>query len=113
MSTTPPLGTPFAYGESRRALQEQMHWIDALDTKAAVLLASAGVITGLVLSRGSPLSRAPRLIAAVVSVALLAALVSALLAFATRRFETAPDLKAIVAEVSNETQGSLPVDGIA
>jgi cytochrome bd-type quinol oxidase subunit 2 len=96
----PPQSTRFVYEEARRALQEQMRWIDALDTKAGVLLAAGGLIAGLLITANSPLSSAPEWIVMGTALLLLGALVLAVLAFATRRYETAPNLEALVSVMS-------------
>lgn len=87
-----PAGSSFLYQEADRQRREQLSWIDALDTKAGILLAADGVIASLVLTQNSILLRAPTSITLLVTVALGASLVLALLAFATRHYELAPDI---------------------
>jgi len=70
---------------SARALDEQLRRIEALDAKAGILVAADGVLGGLLFGAGSVIRNAPRGVAISASVALIASLVLALLAFANRR----------------------------
>lgn len=47
MARDVPLGAPFAFEMALRSLDEQLERINALDTKAGVLIAADGVIVGL------------------------------------------------------------------
>lgn len=90
-SQVPP-GINFLYEEAFRELDEQLDWIDALDTKAGIILAAGGVTAGLVLTGDSVLIWAPPFITIFIVVALAGSLILALLAFATRHYELAPDI---------------------
>jgi hypothetical protein len=59
MDPVPP-GASFAFDAGIRTLDEQLHRIDALDTKAGVLLAAAGVLSGFLLADRSSLAQAPK-----------------------------------------------------
>jgi len=106
-SLPPPQATGFVYDQARRALEEQMRWIDALDTKAGVLLAAGGLIAGLLIAADSPLEDAPVWVVMATSLLLLGALVLALLAFATRRYETAPNPEALVSSMADSRDDQL------
>lgn len=88
----PPPGATFVYDTALSSLKEQQRWIDALDTKAGILIAANGVIASLVLTMDSILARAPTWAAIVISGLIFLSLARALLAFATRRYEIAPDV---------------------
>ncbi len=110
-----PRGLRFTYEASVKTYDDQMKWIDALDTKAGILIAADGVIATLVLTRGSMLIRGPRLVAGAVAAALFISLVLALLSFATRRFELAPNIDQLVAEMhrqDDDTLRTLALDGV-
>ena len=94
-------GTSFLYDSALKGLEEQWVWIDALDTKAGILLGAGGVVAGLFFTRRSILWFAPTWLGVAVAVVLLVSLALALLSFATRRYERAPDLEALMA--SDET----------
>lgn len=70
-----------------RTLDEQMQRIDALDTKAGVLIAAGGVLAGLLFGRGALLGSADPLLAILTVLLQLISLVLALGAFASRRYE--------------------------
>jgi len=89
-------GTSFLYDSALKGLEEQWVWIDALDTKAGILLGAGGVVAGLFFARRSILWFAPTWLGVAVAVVLLVSLALALLSFATRRYERAPDLEALV-----------------
>jgi hypothetical protein len=92
-----PEGIRFTYETASKALDDQLRWIEALDTKAGILMAADGVVAGLVLTRGSFLQGAPAILATAAALLLFTSFLTALLAFATRRYETAPDLIALIA----------------
>ncbi|MGH2728972.1 MAG: hypothetical protein ACRDJI_00020 [Actinomycetota bacterium] len=94
---TAPQGIRFTYETASKALDDQLQWIETLDTKAGILMAADGVVVGLVLTRGSFLQGAPAGLATAGALLLFASFLMALLAFATRRYETAPDLAALLA----------------
>lgn len=62
-----------------------------------MLLAAGGIIAGVVIASDSPLVRAPAAIVAIASTLLVASLILALVAFATRKYETAPNPDALIA----------------
>ena len=108
MSTaTSPADTDFLFDRAIEALDDQMRWIDALDTKSGVLMASDGLIAGLVLTRGSILLAAPVWVGILVALLLFISLVFALLSFSTRRFEIAPDIVTLASE--SWEQSALPL----
>ena len=110
METTtspPPPGTDFVFDAAVRAFDDQMRWIDALDTKAGVLMAADAVLAGLVLTRGSTLLEAPPWVGVLVAALLFMSFVLALLSFATRRFGIAPDIPALADEAISSAPPSL------
>lgn len=88
-------GINFAYGQASKALDDQLHWIEALDTKAGIILAADGVIVGLVLTKDSFLIWAPPWLYVVAIGFLMASFVLALLSFATRGYDFGPDIQAV------------------
>lgn len=76
-----------------------MHWIDALDTKAGILLGAGGLIAGLLITAESPLQAAPAWLAVTTSMLLLGSIGIGLVAFAVRRYETAPNLQSLVSMI--------------
>jgi hypothetical protein len=100
MPSLPPPGTDFLFDRAVRGLDDQMRWIDALDTKAGVLVAADAVIAGLVLTRDSLLLQGPSWVAVAVAGLLLISLVLALLSFSTRRFELAPSAASLLPDVN-------------
>lgn len=92
-----PPGSGFAYDLGERILASQSAQVDAVDTKAAVILAVDGVIAGFLLR--SPFHNAPRTAAIVASSSLLVSLISALLAFWTARYSTGPEFAAVAGRV--------------
>lgn len=102
-----PPGAPFAFDMALRALDEQLGRIEALDTKAGVLVAADGVVAGFLLGRGSVLARAPLPLARAVIALLFLSMCSALLAFATRRWETAPAPEAMARWLGGGDEGWL------
>lgn len=74
--------------------------MEALDTKAAGLLAADGLQTGLVLSRNGLVATAPTWLALTAGVGLLSSLGCALAAFANRGYVLAPEAQT-VAELAN------------
>jgi hypothetical protein len=107
-TTTPaPPGGDFVFDAAVRAFTDQMRWIDALDTKAGVVMAADAVLAGLVLTRGSILLDAPVWVGILVALLLFVSFVLALLSFSTRRFGIAPDVSALASEVDTATPSSL------
>lgn len=95
-----PAGAGFAYASSLRSLDEQLRRIEALDTKAGILLAADGVLAGFLFTRGSILLEAPEWIGIFAATAVLISMTLALLGFATRNYTTAPRAQAIARRAS-------------
>lgn len=91
-----PSGAAFAYENAAKGLDEQLRRIEALDAKAGVLLAADGVLAGLLFATDSIPLRAPRPVGIAITLALLASIVLALAAFASRKYETAPTPEAVI-----------------
>jgi hypothetical protein len=91
-----PLGASFAFDNAVRALDEQLGRIESLDAKAGVLLAADGVLAGLLFATDSVLIRAPRALGVAVTISLQFSILLALLAFSTRKYETAPTPEAVI-----------------
>jgi hypothetical protein len=107
-TTTPaPPGGDFVFEAAVRAFDDQMRWIDALDTKAGVLMAADAVLAGLVLTRGSTLLEAPPWVGVLVATLLFLSFVLALLSFGTRRFGIAPDIPGLADEALSSAPSSL------
>jgi hypothetical protein len=92
----PPQGASFAFDNAAKALDEQMGRIESLDAKAGVLLAADGVLAGLLFATDSVLTQAPRALGVSVTISLLFSILLALLAFSTRKYETAPTPEAVI-----------------
>lgn len=104
-----PRGINFTYAQTEKALDDQLRWIDQLDGKAGILLGAEGVVAGLILTGDSVLLKIPRLPAMFIVVLLLGALVLALLAFATRHYEIAPDVESLGQQMQTSTDEQLKV----
>lgn len=91
-----PLGASFAFEMALRSLDERLGRINALDTKSGVLIAADGVIVGLLAGERSIFARAPAWIGVGVLVTIGASLILSLLAFTTRRYESAPRAEAVI-----------------
>ena len=102
-----PKGIEYAHEAASKAYDDQMQWIDALDTKAGILMAADGVIVSLVLTADSVLTRAPILVAVVITIALFISLVMALISFSTRAYETAPDIERLLQQMQHLDDGGL------
>lgn len=85
-----PPGSSFAYDAGLASLDEQRKRADALDSKAGILLAAAGLFAGFVFRGDSLLTRAPRAVGVSGAVLLIASIAVALLAFANRSYRSAP-----------------------
>ena len=94
--TAPPPGSEVAFETASAALREQFQRIDALDSKAGILLASGGVFAGFLFGVESLMRQAPRPIAIISTVLLIVSLATALLAFATRAYSSAPTPEVVV-----------------
>lgn len=99
-SKSVPPGSSFAFATAVASLQEQHKRIDALDTKAGVTLAAAGVFAGLVFRGDSILFRGPKVVGIAGTAALMASTLGALLAFATRSYRTAPAAHTVASMMS-------------
>jgi hypothetical protein len=98
MATQIPLpeGSGFAYEVGIRSLDEQLRRIEALDSKAGILIAADGLLVGLLLSGDSMLAAVPNLVAGSGLGGVLASLLLALIAFANREYQVAPALPAVI-----------------
>jgi hypothetical protein len=106
-TTAAPPGGDFIFDAAVRAFSDQMRWIDALDTKAGVVMAADAVLAGLVLTRGSMLLDAPVWVGVSVALLLFVSFVLGLLSFSTRRFGIAPDVSALASEAATAAPSSL------
>ena len=88
--TAVPEGAGFAYDVGIRAIDEQLRRIEALDSKAGILIAADGVLVGLLLGGRSLLGRIPALASGLGLALVLASLLLALLSFAGRQYSSAP-----------------------
>ena len=91
MARNVPAGAGFAYQVAVRTLDEQLRQIESLDTKAGVLIAAGGLVIGLLGGDRSFLVDAPQWVRSAVVGAITISLILALLAFTTRRYDSAPD----------------------
>lgn len=96
-----PAGVEYAHDAALKSYDDQMRWIDALDSKAGILMAADGVIMSLLMSRESLLATAPSPVGMATATCLFISLVLALLAFSARRYEVAPDLDPLVAQMQH------------
>lgn len=90
-----PEGSSFAYEVGIRALDGQSKRIDAIDTKAAVILAVSGVFAGLLFGPGRD-TALPLVLTTLIVAFLLLSGILALLSFWTRKYRTAPEFTAVV-----------------
>ena len=104
MSHHVPSGAGFAFDLGRERLQQQLRRIDALDTKTGVLLAIDGVLAGLLFGREPQPPGAPRGLTATAAVALVVSLALSLIAFANRRYDTAPSASAVARFMSQDPE---------
>jgi hypothetical protein len=86
-----PAGASFAFATSLRTLDEQLGRIEALDTKAGVLIAADGLILAVIAGAYGPSGRVPVLLVIGIVASVTTSLLTALLSFMTRRHRTAPD----------------------
>jgi hypothetical protein len=96
-----PRGITYTHDMALKTYDDQMKWIDALDTKAGILMAADGLTVGLVMASDSVLSNAPTLVGVTTATWLFLSLVFALLAFSTRRYEVAPDIDPLVLQMQH------------
>src|SRR5918996_4632552 len=92
---TPP-GASFAFEMGIRTLDDQLRRVDSFDTKAGILIAADGVLAGLLFSARPSLVGSPRVLAISVAFLVTMSLLLALIAFANRRYRTAPQPTAVV-----------------
>lgn len=102
-----PRGITYTHDAASKAYDDQMQWIDALDTKAGMLMAADGVIVSLVMTTESVLTRAPTIVGVTTAACLFLSLVLALLAFSTRRYEVAPDVDRLVQQMQHLDDSAL------
>lgn len=87
-----PPGSSFAYDLGEKILASQSARVDAIDTKAAVVMGVAGVLAGFLL-RG-PFQAAPKAVILLASVSLLVSL-----SFWTGKYSKAPDFSAVTERI--------------
>lgn len=92
--TAVPEGSGFAYDVGVQAIREQLSRIEALDSKAGILIAADGVLAGLLFQGDSLLQRIPSAIAAIGLIGVLGSLLLALLSFLNREYRVAPSFPA-------------------
>lgn len=100
-STALPTGASFTYNVGRDTLETQSRRAEALDTKAGVLLAIDAVMVGL--AYGSQSDQVLKLgwWGAAAATAILTSFLIALIAFANRRYRTAPAFAAVLPRMAN------------
>lgn len=91
-----PRGASFAFDVARDGLIDQLARIEALDGKAGVLMAANGVLAGLLFGRASILLEMPAPLAATTALLVGISLLFALIAFANRRYQRAPQADAVI-----------------
>jgi len=101
----PVAGIRFIHDAALKSYDDQMRWIDALDTKAGILIAADGLLAGLLVTSDPRGSAAPRGLVLALSLIVMASLVTALIAFITRHYEVAPDIDRFsVPDIGHENQ---------
>lgn len=101
-AAVPPSAT-FAFEIATRSLVEQLHRVEALDSKAAALLAADLIVTGLILGGARALTDVPGWIIAVSTIGILLSLLAAIRAFANQRYLVAPE-PGVVAVLANASE---------
>ncbi|HVL52064.1 MAG TPA: hypothetical protein VM754_11245 [Actinomycetota bacterium] len=94
-----PPGSGFAYDLGERILASQSARADAIDTKAAVVMAVVGVLAGFLFQ--SPFQGAPRTVILVASFSVPVSLATALGSFWTARYSRAPEFTAVTARTQS------------
>lgn len=102
-----PQGITYAHDVALKTYDDQMSWIDALDTKAGILMAADGVIISFIAARGSTLMEAATVIGVATALFLFLSFVFALLGFSTRRYEVAPDLDPLLVQMQHQDDDGL------
>ena len=91
-----PDGAAFAYEVGVEAIREQLRRIEALDSKAGILIAADGVLAGLLFSGDSLIHQIPAFAAASGLIGVLVSLLLALISFTNREYRLAPSFAASV-----------------
>lgn len=92
-----PAGAAFAYEVGQQTLASQSALVDALDTKAAVVLGANGLLAGILLN--SIRNAVPAGVLVVASCSLLLSLTLAVLCFLTARYHRAPEFSAVAERI--------------
>jgi hypothetical protein len=85
-----PKSASFAFEIATISLREQIQRVDALDTKAGILLAADGIAATLVFNRNALPTATPTAIILVSGLAVLTSLASTLISFVNRNYALAP-----------------------
>jgi hypothetical protein len=85
-----PQSTSFAWNVAARALEEQLRRVEALDAKAATLMAADLILAGFIIAGSDRSDHTPPLVLAAAGLGLVLSLSTAVGAFAVRRCEMAP-----------------------
>jgi len=101
-----PHGAGFAYDVATAALDEQLRRIEALDSKAGILIAADGVLAGLLFGRSSLITTAPRWLGALVVGLVVLSLLLGLMSFANRRYRRTPRPQAAIRFMAASAIGS-------
>jgi hypothetical protein len=99
-----PPGASFAYDAAVASLDEQLQRIEALDSKAGIVIAADGVLMALLFGRSSLITKAPTWLAATAVGMVAISLLLALIAFANRRYRTAPNPLAVMRLMAAPTE---------
>lgn len=91
-----PRGASFAYAVAERNLDEQLGRIEALDSKAGILIAADGVLSGLLFGRSSLLLSMPRPLGVLIALLVGSSLLLGLIAFGNRRYRRAPGVESVI-----------------
>lgn len=99
-----PAGASFTFDTGVRRLAEQSKRLDALDNKAAVVIAIDGVLAGFLMGDFNERLAAAPIVGIVTTAALAISLVTALSAFWTRRYESAPAVEALARMMNRDSE---------
>ncbi|MGI8427157.1 MAG: hypothetical protein ACR2M4_11310 [Actinomycetota bacterium] len=97
-----PKGSSFGYETGIRVLEAQSRRIDALDSKAGILLAVDGVLAGLAFGSNDGHPKFAAAIAFISALTLLTSFLLALLAFRVRQYATAPSLGRVIQTMTRD-----------